>query len=125
MPSYETLCIFHPELPEARVKELSAWMQKIVEGANGTNVLIDDWGMRDLAHLIRKQRRGYYIRLEYEAPGPTVKELERNLRINENVLRFLSTVRPPVVAPPPAPIAQPTPAAPPPVAPQESVGEES
>jgi small subunit ribosomal protein S6 len=109
MPSYETLCIFHPELPEARVKELTAWVQKIVEGANGTVVRADEWGMRDLAHLIKKQRRGYYLRLEYDAPGATVKELERNLRINENVLRFLSTVRKaPAVAPP----AQPAPTAP-------------
>ena len=112
MPSYETLCIFHPELPDARVKELSAWMQKIVEGANGTVVRADEWGMRDLAHLIKKQRRGYYVRLEYDAPGAAVKELERNLRINESVLRFLSTVRKvPVVtpAPQPATAAAPTP----------------
>ena len=114
MPSYETLCIFHPELPETRIKELGAWMQKIVEGVDGTAVQIDAWGIRDLAHLIRKQRRGYYLRLMYDAPGAAVKELERNLRINENVLRFLSTVRKPevkpeVVAPvaPPPPVAAP------------------
>lgn len=109
MPSYETLCIFHPELPDTQIKELGAWMQKIVEGANGTVVRADEWGMRDLAHLIKKQRRGYYIRLEYDAPGTTVKELERNLRINENILRFLSTVRKAPVA---APVAQPAVTAP-------------
>ena len=117
MPSYETLCIFPPELPEARVKELGAWMQKIVEGAGGTEVRIDEWGIRELAHLIRKQRRGHYVRLEYDAPGAAVKELERNLRINEDVLRFLSTVRKPVVTAPPA---QPSPVAVPPAAPPEN-----
>jgi small subunit ribosomal protein S6 len=121
MPSYETLCIFHPELPEARVKELSAWMQKIVEGANGTEIRVDEWGMRDLAHLIRKQRRGHYVRLEYDAPGAAVKELERNLRINENVLRFLSTVRKPVVTAPPV---QPSPVVAPPTAPPEDTSTE-
>jgi len=121
MPSYETLCIFHPELPEARVKELSAWMQKIVEGASGTVIRADEWGMRDLAHLIKKQRRGYYILLEYDAPGATVKELERNLRINENVLRFLSTVRKPVAA---EPSVQPTSPAAPPAPPQEDISPE-
>ncbi len=120
MPSYETLCIFHPELPDARVKELSAWMQKIVEGANGTSVEIDAWGLRDLAHLIRKQRRGYYIRLMYDAPGATVKELERNLRINENVLRFLSTVQKPTVAPPAPQPAAAAPAPAPAAEPQET-----
>jgi small subunit ribosomal protein S6 len=121
MPSYETLCIFHPELPEARVKELSAWMQKIVEGASGTVIRADEWGMRDLAHLIKKQRRGYYILLEYDAPGATVKELERNLRINENVLRFLSTVRKPVAA---EPSVQPTSPPAPPAPPQEDISPE-
>ena len=125
MPSYETLCIFHPELPEARVKELSAWMQKIVEGASGTEIRADEWGMRDLAHLIKKQRRGYYIRLEYDAPGATVKELERNLRINENVLRFLTTVRKPVAAEPPSVQPSSPPAPPtPPAAPQEEISPE-
>ena len=121
MPSYETLCIFHPELPEARVKELSAWMQKIVEGASGTEIRADEWGMRDLAHLIKKQRRGYYILLEYDAPGATVKELERNLRINENVLRFLSTVRKPVAA---EPSVQPSSTPAPPAPPQEDISPE-
>jgi small subunit ribosomal protein S6 len=121
MPSYETLCIFHPELPEARVKELSAWMQKIVEGVSGTVIRADEWGMRDLAHLIKKQRRGYYILLEYDAPGATVKELERNLRINENVLRFLSTVRKPVAA---EPSVQPTSPPAPPAPPQEDISPE-
>jgi len=93
MPSYETLCILHPELPEARVKEMITWMQKIVEGANGTTVRAEEWGMRELAHHIRKQRRGHYVHFEYDAPAAALKELERNLRINEDVLRFLSTVR--------------------------------
>jgi len=108
MPSYETLCILSPELPEARVKEMTAWMQKIVEGANGTTVRMEEWGIRDLSHYIRKQRRGYYVHLEYDAPAPAVKELERNLRINENVLRFLSTVRKiPVPAQTPQPSSPP------------------
>jgi small subunit ribosomal protein S6 len=117
---YETLCILHPELPDARVKEISAWMQKILEGANGT-VLVDIWGMRDLTYTLRKQRRGYYVRLEYESPPAAVKELERNLRINEHVLRYLSTVYTAPPAPPQVAAAVPsTPA--PPVAPASDEG---
>jgi small subunit ribosomal protein S6 len=101
MPMYETLCILHPELPDARVKELSAWMQKVLEGAKSTTVHVDVWGMRDLTYTLRKQRRGYYVRLEYEAPPAAVKELERNLRINEHVMRYLSTVYTAPPAPPP------------------------
>jgi len=90
MPSYETLCILHPELPETRIKELTAWMQKILEGAQGTAVRVDEWGMRELGFRLKKQRRGYYVRVEHESSPLALKELERNLRLSEDVLRFLS-----------------------------------
>jgi small subunit ribosomal protein S6 len=100
MPSYETLCILHPELPETRVKELTAWMQKILEGAQGAVVRVDEWGMRDLGFRLKKQRRGYYVRIEHDASPVALRELERNLRLSEDVLRFLSVRR---AAPAPAP----------------------
>jgi small subunit ribosomal protein S6 len=93
MPSYETLCVLHPELSDSRVKEIVAWMQKILDTGQSTDVQVDEWGMRDLASLTRKQSRGYYVRVEYDAPPPALKELERNLRLSEDVLRFLSVLR--------------------------------
>ena len=93
MPSYETLCVFHPELPEARMKELATWMQTIVENGQGTVSKVEAWGMRDLAYRIKKQRRGYYVLLEHDSEPTALNELERNLRLNEDVLRFLSVVR--------------------------------
>lgn len=93
MPIYETLTILHPELPETRIKEICTWMQGIVENGQGKILQVDEWGMRNLAYRIRKQKRGYYVRLEYEAPAPTLKELERNFRLSEDVMRFLSIVR--------------------------------
>ena len=93
MPIYETLCVLHPELPETRVKEIIAWMQKIIEGAQGSVLQMDQWGMRDLAFRAKKQRRGYYLRVECDAQPTMLKELERNLRLSEDVLRFMSTVR--------------------------------
>jgi small subunit ribosomal protein S6 len=117
MPSYETVCVFHPELPEPRMKELTAWMQKIVENGQGSDIQIEEWGMRDLAYRIKKQRRGYFVRLEFDSAPAALKELERNLRLNEDVLRFLSVVRgtplptePPAQAHNPAPVAEPAPA---------------
>ncbi len=90
MPNYETLCIFHPELPEARIKELTAWMQKILEGAQGSVLQVEEWGMRDLGFRLKKQRRGHYVRVEHDSSPLALKELERNLRLSEDVLRFLS-----------------------------------
>jgi small subunit ribosomal protein S6 len=90
MRQYETLCVLHPELPETRIKELVAWMQKIIEGMKGQARQVDEWGVRDLSYRIHKQRRGYYVRLEYEAEPQALLELERNLKLSEDVLRFMS-----------------------------------
>lgn len=113
MPSYETLCVFHPELPDTRVKELTTWMQTIVENGQGNVLKVEDWGMCDLSYRIKKQRRGYYVRLEYDSEPAALKELERNLRLNEDVLRFLSVVRgaptPTTPAPATPSVAQPSP----------------
>ena len=50
----------------------------------------DHWGMRDLAYPVRKQMRGYFVRLEYVAPGDTVAELERVIRISDGVFKFIT-----------------------------------
>jgi small subunit ribosomal protein S6 len=105
MPSYETLCIFHPELPDTRVKELTTWMHTIVENGQGKVLKVEPWGMRDLAYRIKKQRRGYYVRLEYDSEPAALNELERNLRLNEDVLRFLSVVRGAPIPATPSPVA--------------------
>ena len=112
MPTYETLCVLHPELPETRVKEITAWMQKILEGAQGSVLQVEEWGIRDLAFRTKKQRRGYYLRVECNAQPAALKELERNLRLSEDVLRFLSIVRrvpAPVQVPAQPPAASPIP----------------
>lgn len=109
MPSYETLCIFHPELPDTRVKELTTWMQTIVENGQGNVLKVEPWGMRDLSYPIKKQRRGYYVRLEYDSDPAALNELERNLRLSEEVLRFLSVVRGAPIPATPSPVAAPAP----------------
>lgn len=93
MPIYETLTILHPDLAEARVKEVLTWMEQLVENGQGKVLQVEEWGMRELAYRIQKQRRGYYVRLEYEATPVALQELERNFRLSEDVIRFLSIVR--------------------------------
>ncbi len=93
MPIYETLTILRPDLAEARVKEILTWMEKLVENGRGKVLQVEEWGMRDLAYRIQKQRKGYYVRLEYEAIPAALQELERNFRLSEDVIRFLSVVR--------------------------------
>jgi small subunit ribosomal protein S6 len=91
LTQYETLIVVHPERAP-RVKEFVERFQKVIEGQNGSVAHIDDWGVRDLAYRIENQTRGYYAIFHYQGTGQTVHELERNLRLTDGVLRYM-TVR--------------------------------
>jgi len=93
MPIYETVCILHPELSEARRKEVVEAMQTDLGTGQANLLQFEEWGMRNLAFDIQKQKRGYYVRLEYESPPEAVKEFERGLRLSEDTMRFLSVAR--------------------------------
>jgi small subunit ribosomal protein S6 len=88
---YETLFVVHPERG-ARMKEFIEKFKKVIEGQEGTVSLVDEWGMRDLAYRIEKQSKGVYALLRYQATGRAVEELERNLKLTDGILRYL-TVR--------------------------------
>jgi small subunit ribosomal protein S6 len=74
------------------MKEFIEKFKKVVEGQEGSMVQVDEWGVRDLAYRIEKQSRGYYTLLRYRAAGRGVEELERNLKLTDGILRYL-TVR--------------------------------
>lgn len=93
MPIYETVCILHPELSEARVKETIEGMQQTLTAGEANVLEVEEWGMRNLAYEIQKQSRGFYVRLEYESRPQAVTEFERGLRLSEDTLRFLSVAR--------------------------------
>jgi small subunit ribosomal protein S6 len=74
------------------MKEFIERFKKVIEGQDGSVTDIDEWGARDLAYRIEKQARGYYTLMRYNATGRAVDELERNLRLTDGILRYL-TVR--------------------------------
>lgn len=92
MRTFETLLLLSPELAEQNRQELLDALTGVVTQEKGSIQEIDDWGMRDLAYPVKKQMRGYYVRLVYNAPGATVAELERNIRISDGIFKFV-TVR--------------------------------
>ena len=76
-----------------RLKEDIAEMQKTLEESQASQLQEEEWGMRNLANDIQKQKRGYYVRLEYESLPQAVKDFERELRLSEDAMRFMSVVR--------------------------------
>ena len=88
---YEILVIVDPKPTD---EEVAALLTQLGEQAKSLGIevdKVDNWGKRRLAYDIRKQREGTYAVFEVKAEPSMVKELERQLRLNENVLRFLST----------------------------------
>jgi small subunit ribosomal protein S6 len=90
MQRYETLVVLHPDLPEAQVRETIDRARRLIEEAGGQVLEMQEWGMRELAYPIRKLNRGYYVLAEYTATAEVVRELERTLKIADEILRFIS-----------------------------------
>ena len=99
---YETLVLIHPDLGEPGAKELAERIKKLIEDQGGTVTQVQEWGLRDLSYLIAKQRRGFYVLYEYRSTPKALLEVERNLKLMDRVLRFVS-VRQAENAPPTPP----------------------
>jgi small subunit ribosomal protein S6 len=85
------LITIDPRLTDEEVATLLRTLEETVKGLGAEVARIESWGKRRLAYDIRKQREGTYVVLEVTADAAMVKEFERQLRLNENVLRFFST----------------------------------
>ena len=92
MALYEHLLIARQDISAQAVDALATHLKTIVEGEGGKVEKQEYWGLRSLAYRIKKNRKGHYVLLNINAPSKAVVELERQLKINEDVLRFL-TVR--------------------------------
>ncbi len=92
MRRYETIFILRSDLGESQTKETIRRFEGIV-GTNGGELIdTDEWGGRELAYRIKGERRGYYVRLDYVAPEAATQEVERNLKLADSVLRYLSVL---------------------------------
>ena len=90
MRHYETTYILRPNLGEEQFTEIIDRTNAIVQGDKGSVIDVDRWGMKKLAYEIRKETQGYYVYMNYAAPGSTIQELERIFRIDDRVLRYLT-----------------------------------
>jgi small subunit ribosomal protein S6 len=90
MRKYETFFIVDPDLPDETNSALDNKIQSIIATNGGEVLTYVPWGKRKLAYAIRKRSRGLYVLMEYSGGSKLVAELERNLRIDERVLKFIT-----------------------------------
>jgi small subunit ribosomal protein S6 len=92
MALYEHMLIARQDISAQAVDALATHLKTIIETEGGKVEKQEYWGLRSLAYRIKKNRKGHYVLLNLNAPANAISELERQLKINEDVLRFL-TVR--------------------------------
>ncbi|MBI1392062.1 MAG: 30S ribosomal protein S6 [Alphaproteobacteria bacterium] len=90
MPLYEHVFIARQDISPAQVDALTETLQKIVTDHGGKIAKSEYWGLRNLQYKIKKNRKGHYSLMNIEAPADAIHELERQEKINEDVLRFLT-----------------------------------
>ncbi|WP_420607959.1 30S ribosomal protein S6 [Novosphingopyxis sp.] len=90
MPLYEHVFLARQDLSQAQVDTLAQNATKIVEDNEGKVTKTETWGLKSLAYKIQKNRKAHYVMLNIEAPPGVVAELERQTRVNEDVIRYLT-----------------------------------
>ena len=90
LPGYETTFITRVDLSDDGLKTLRDRLNAIVKAYDGETVYEEDWGKRKFAYPIEKETRGHYTHFVYTATGEVVHEIERNLRLHESTLRFMT-----------------------------------
>ncbi|MBO7243844.1 MAG: 30S ribosomal protein S6 [Alphaproteobacteria bacterium] len=90
MPFYENVFIARQDLTPAKVAELTDKYASVVESMGGKVSKRENWGLRNLAYKIQKNRKGYYTLMNIDAPADAIIEMERLMRLDENVIRYLT-----------------------------------
>lgn len=90
MPLYEHIFIARQDISPAQVEGLTETLQKIVAENGGKVAKAEYWGLRNLQYKVKKNRKGHYSLFNIDGPAAVIHELERQEKINEDVLRFLT-----------------------------------
>lgn len=91
MKKYELLYILRADLDEEAKKAAIENLANLIEKNGGKVVDTKEWGLRDFAYPIKKQKRGFYVLVKFEGTNDTLSEFSRTTKINPNVLRYLIT----------------------------------
>jgi small subunit ribosomal protein S6 len=90
--TYEVMYIINPETAADKIEKLNEAVGKLIEKEGGEVVRMDDVGIRNLAYPIQKKTEGHYVLFEVNGTGQEILELERRMRVNDMIMRYI-TVR--------------------------------
>lgn len=90
MRRYECVVVLDPEVPDDDVRLFSDRFSTVINTGGGEIIKIEDWGLKRLAYLVRKKERGRYILFDFVGVPALIAEMERQLKIAEEVMKFLS-----------------------------------
>lgn len=90
MSNYESVLIARQDLGASQVNNLVSELSEVVKKEGGEVVKVDNWGLKNLAYRIKKNRKGHYVVLNISAPATAIAEYERLLRVNEDVIRYMT-----------------------------------
>lgn len=93
MREYEMVFILQPQIADAQANQINEKIKTTIERYDGRLFFSRSLGRKNLSYRIKKQTKGLYYILDYAAQGECVKDLERSLMLDENVLRFLTVVK--------------------------------
>ena len=90
MANYESVLIARQDLGASQVNTLVSELSEVIKKEGGEVVKVDNWGLKNLAYRIKKNRKGHYVLLNITAPSQAVSEYERLMRLNEDIIRYMT-----------------------------------
>ncbi|MBR6327647.1 MAG: 30S ribosomal protein S6 [Alphaproteobacteria bacterium] len=90
MSNYESVLIARQDLGTSQVDDLVANLSDVIKTQGGEVVKVDNWGLKNLAYRIKKNRKGHYVVLDIVAPASAIFEYERLVRLNEDIIRYMT-----------------------------------
>jgi len=90
MNLYEHTIVARQDVSPSQIKQLKDKYSKIVEKNEGNIVKTENWGLLNLSYIIKKNKKGNYIHFKFKGNGKIIQELEKNERIDKNLLKYLT-----------------------------------
>lgn len=90
MANYESVLIARQDLGASQVSNIVSDLSDIIKKEGGEVVRVDNWGLKNLAYRIKKNRKGHYVVMSIAAPANAIAEFERIMRFNEDIIRYMT-----------------------------------